>query len=547
MLPVLFDDEHYLVIDKPAGLAVESPTSRRTDDLVSMLPRLLAATGRDRPAADGTGWRAVERVDRFASGLVTFARSEEAAAALAERLSAPTARNRYLAVVRGRVKPRHLVEPPRAGKGQAAARPRPTKTGAAGVSLGLRVLRSKNNLSLVTFEAPTASEADLRRKLFMMGVPVLGDVRYSRRRDRRQSGRYFLHRAGFSVYHPFDRRMLVVDSPRPAAFDAVVLGQPVVGEHLRTALASRLPCLLDAGTDSYRLITGQYEGVPGLVAQRYGPVVLLEPQQGKFQGGADLLRHIGQWYARTLGVTSVYASDAPKDRSRQSGAKQSARLWQKPVIGAHGNEEYVIRENGLRFLVRPFEGFNVGLFLDQRENRRRVRELAANRQVLNLFAYTCGFSVAAAAGGATAVTSVDQQKSRLEQGKVNFGLNGLPLDGHWFICSEAFEYFTRARRQSKQFDLIILDPPTFARSKKPQRAFRVEADLRRLIEEALTVLTSRGLMLISTNSRRASKRWLSAQVAGAAGSRRFTTSELPLPVDFAVDRDHAKSLIVRFT
>jgi 23S rRNA (cytosine1962-C5)-methyltransferase len=381
----------------------------------------------------------------------------------------------------------------------------------------------------------------------MMGVPVLGDVRYGRHRDRRQTGRYFLHRAGFRVYHPFKRRMLSVDSPPPEAFDAAVLGRRIVGEHLRTALAARLPCLLDAETDAYRLITGQHEGVPGLVAQRYGPVVLLESQQGKFQGGADLVRHIARWYARTLGVASVYLGQAPKDRSRQSRATETAHQWPRPVLGPHGEEEYVIREKGLRFLVRPFAGSSPGLFLDQRENRRRVRESAADRHVLNLFAYTCGFSVAAAAGGAATVTSVDQQKSRLEQGKVNFGLNGLSVDNHSFICSEAFEYFTRARRQSKRFDLIILDPPTFARSKRPQRSFRIEDDLRRLIEEALTVLTSRGLMLISTNSRRASKRWLSAQVAAAAGSRRFTTSELPLPVDFAVDRDHAKSLIVRFT
>jgi 23S rRNA (cytosine1962-C5)-methyltransferase len=349
------------------------------------------------------------------------------------------------------------------------------------------------------------------------------------------------------VYHPFRKRMLKVASETPPGFEAAVQGRWYVAEHLRAALAARLPCLLDASTDAYRLLSGQFEGVPGLVAEKYGPVLLLDTQQGKFQGDDDLLHHVGRWYMRHVDVTSVHVRAAPKDRSQRAGDTETSIISRKPLIGDPCPDELVIRENGLRFAVRPLDGWNVGLFLDQRENRRRVYELAANRRVLNLFAYTCGFSVAAAAGGATSITSVDLKKARLEQGKANFRLNGIPLDDHVFICSECHDYFERARRQQREFDLIILDPPTFARSKKPRRTFAIEKDLTDLLADALPVLNPGGHLLLSTNYRRATKRWLTDQVAQAASGRGFTViGAPPLPVDYAMDRDHAKSVLVRF-
>lgn len=550
LVPVLYEDEYYLIVEKPAGLATAS-TTRGVADLVSVLPDLIADRDPQCPAETATPELfLVERLDRYASGPVTLAKTEEAAAAMAEQLTAPTARNRYTAVVRGVPKPRHLAPSPR-GRPRRGPEPRrrpPHRPGNKGSGFQVSVVQAGAELSLIEFEVGSISEADVRRQLFQMGIPVHGDVRHSRRPDRRQTGRYFLHRGQMKVYHPFRKRMLTVASDTPQGFEAAVLGRWYVTEHLRAALAARLPCLLDPNTDSYRLLSGQFEGVPGLVAERYGPVILLETQQGKYQGGDDLLHHVGRWYLRHLGVASIYVRTAPKDRSQRGDETDTSVISRKPLLGEPCGEELIIHENGLRFMVRPLDGWNVGLFLDQRENRRRVYELAAGRQVLNLFAYTCGFSVAAAAGGAAGVTSVDLKRTRLEQGKENFRLNGLPLDKHRFICSECHAYIERARRQQRTFDLIILDPPTFARSKKPRRTFAVEKDLGALIADALTVLDPGGLMLISTNFRRVTKRWLTDQVPLAAGPRGFTViGAPPLPVDFAVDRDHAKCVLVRFS
>ena len=538
LFPVLYEDEHVVAVDKPAGLAVEPCGAAGGCDLLSVMGGL----------DGGRVFSAGDRLDRLASGVVLLARSEEAAAALAPRLAAETARNQYVVVVRGKVKSRYLKPAP-AGRRRSPApgRKRPPPSPAEETGLSLELLQRADKLAMVRLEMGNVGDMEVRRRLFSAGVPVLGDVRYSRRPDRRQSGRYFLHRAQVKVTHPFTGRTLVVRSLPPESFDAAVAGRRVIDEHLRTAAAARLSCLLDSATDAYRLLTGSHEGVPGLVVERYGPLVTLEVQEGRFQGGQDTLSAVARWYVRALGTASVLLRRSPRDRSAAGSRADELDLAPRVQLGRPCDEELAILENGLRFLVRPFEGLNLGLFLDHRDNRRRVRELAAGRRVLNLFAYTCGFSVAAAAGGAKEVTSVDLKKSRLEWGKLNLGLNGLPSDNHTFVCSEAFDYLARARRQGRTFDLMVVDPPTFARAKKPQRAFGVEKDVARLIAEALGVLAPGGLMLLSTNCRRVSKRWLCDQVAEAAGARRFSVVASPgLPVDFAVDRDHARTVIVRF-
>jgi len=547
LVPLLYEDDHVLVVDKPAGPAVASSRDRSRTNLHALLPELLAAAGHGGSGVAGGSLFPVERLDRFASGPVLFAKSEEGANALGQALAAPSTTHRYVAVVRGRPRQRFLLN-------RAGGRPRPRESGskpldqeAPGPRLQLELQDTGHDLSLVRFEVPPTAQADVRRELFLMGIPILTDVRHSRRSDRRQSGRYFLHRTELRIRHPVTGRSLAVKSPPPEAFRAAVQGRLYVGEHLRTALATRLSCLLDPGVEALRLLTGQHEGVPGLVVEAFGPVLILDVQQGRFQGNTDLLRHIGHWYVRTLGVSSVYLRESPRDRSGSQSRPSDPELL-TPLVGQPADDEFVIQERGLRFRIRPMSGSNVGLFLDQRENRRRIRELADGRRVLNLFAYTCGFSVAAAAGGAASVTSVDLSKSRLEVGKENFAINGLPLDPHSFVCSEVFAYFVRAKRQGRLFDLVILDPPTFARAKHPRRSFTLEKDLRPLVTEALALLAPGGVLLLSTNSRKASKRWLLDQVGAAAGPRPFTvTGAPPLPDDFAVDPDHAKSVLVRFS
>src|SRR5205807_7003290 len=138
----------------------------------------------------------------------------------------------------------------------------------------------------------------------------------------------------------------------------------------------------------------------------------------------------------------------------------------------------------------------VGLFIDQRENRRYLRQVAPKR-LLNCFAYTCSFSVAAASVGAQTV-NIDLSKKSLERGRENFALNSLPTGDHRFISDDVLSVLPRLARQGEKFDSIILDPPTFSRSHRG-KTFHVENDFERLLLQALEVVERDGRILLSTN------------------------------------------------
>jgi 23S rRNA (cytosine1962-C5)-methyltransferase len=521
---VLFEDEHLLAVDKPAGLRVGGPGLGATEG-----GELIAR------ALDCGPLHPVRPLEQHVSGVLVLAKSETAAAQLARSMASPRTKSEYVAVVSGQPK---RPSPSRAS-GARSKRP----------SFPLRLVRRRKKLSLIWLRHDSPRTSQVRADLQAIGLVPLGDARRRRGEStRRPGGRLFLHRSQMLFPHPVTGKTVAVEAPQPRVFQAALTGGDLVEDLLEVALTSRLSCLLDGDTDSWRLHTGRPEGIPGLAAEKLGPVIILQTHQGKFMGDIDRVRRIGKWYKRTFGATAVYHKRFVKDRSRSARAGDEARD-PKPLIGRPVPEEVPIRENGLHFLIRPYDGYSPGLFLDHRDNRRRVRELAAGRRVLNAFAYTCGFSVAAAAGGASHTVSVDISKKSLEWGKRNFAANGLDAGGHTFICSEIFDYFRRARRQKRSFDLIILDAPTFARSKRPARVFGIASDLQPLITEALAVLAPGGFVLCSTNSRSQSAAWLRDQIAAAAAQagQRFQITVTPsLPVDFAADSGYAKTVIARF-
>lgn len=156
----------------------------------------------------------------------------------------------------------------------------------------------------------------------------------------------------------------------------------------------------------------------------------------------------------------------------------------------------LVRELGLSYEVDFRGGYSCGLFLDQRANRQRLRERNPAR-VLNTFAYTCSFSVAAASAGAQTV-SLDIAKAALERGRRNFTHNGLSLEGHRFIADDVLDVFPRLVRRGEKFDAIILDPPTFSRGRSG-RPFRVERDMLVLIDLAVQCAAPHAAILLSTN------------------------------------------------
>jgi 23S rRNA (cytosine1962-C5)-methyltransferase len=167
--------------------------------------------------------------------------------------------------------------------------------------------------------------------------------------------------------------------------------------------------------------------------------------------------------------------------------------------------ETVVQENGMRFGLDFAAGYSAGLFIDQRANRALIRRANVKR-LLNTFAYTCSFSVAAALGGAV-TTSIDLSRKSIDRGRENFTLNGIDPGAHRFYADDVLDVLPRLARKNETFDAIILDPPTFSRGNKGRR-FQVERDLEELLTTALELATPQAQILLSTNCTKLNRRAL---------------------------------------
>lgn len=316
---------------------------------------------------------------------------------------------------------------------------------------------------------------------------------------------------------------------------------------LNAALARREALLSDPKIEALRLFHGRADGIDSLVVEKWGPVLVVQLHEGLPGPTAEELRPcIEQWRER-FKTRAVYLKHFVRDRGGAEAEVRFSHHEATPWIGEPVEEEYAVREGKFDFLIRPYDGFSVGLFLEHRENRKRIADLSAGRRVLNAFAYTCGFSVAAAQGGAASVASVDLSKRYLEWGKRNFAANNLPMDSHRFYCSDYFEFLKRARRQNLRFDLAILDPPTFSRRRRPAAVFELRAELPRLVSDTVERLDAGGCLFLATNDRQLRLETLEAVIRKTAPHRRCTVTARPvLPPDFAGDPEYAKSILVRF-
>jgi len=206
-----------------------------------------------------------------------------------------------------------------------------------------------------------------------------------------------------------------------------------------------------------------------------------------------------------------------KTRQRQRGLAQYEKT-------GHRGRPRVVAEGGLKFEVDLHSYLDTGLFLDHRETRALVRQRAAGKRLLNLFAYTGSFSVYAAAGGALATTSVDLSNTYQAWTRRNLALNGFTGDEHELVRADVFEYLERAVRERRQFGLIVLDPPSFSNSKKMLEILDVQRDHQRLIEGCLPLLTPTGELFFSTNRRRFR---LDAELEALPGAVEITRETLP--------------------
>lgn len=294
-----------------------------------------------------------------------------------------------------------------------------------------------------------------------------------------RSGR-FLGRGLLDGESPIALRLYTLDSREP-------VDEALVARRLTAALQARRGAIELDRTDAFRLCHGEGDFLPGVVIDRYGPVAVV-----LFDGAAARALLPGvvaavQGLGGPLAITALYE----RNQRRQGGGGQL-------LYGELPAAELLVREHGMRFLVDIVQGQKTGLFLDQRENRQLIRRYARGLTVWNGFAYTGGFSLAAALGGASRVVTVDSAGPAIAAAQKNFALNQLDPAAHEFYADDVFVHLQQAAQRQKTYDLVIVDPPSFAPTHKAlPTALGAYRELHRL---ALAAVAPGGLLAAASCS-----------------------------------------------
>lgn len=532
---ILFEDADLIVIDKPAGVPTHAPDPSRTDDVVTRLRAHLRARGDER-AYVGTH----QRLDQGTSGVLLFTRRKEANAPIAEQFEGRRAEKTYSACVEaekalprsGEMVLRHRLAPDKDGLMRAL--PSGARGGQEAVT-HVRVVKRHKGRSLVELRPETGRTHQIRVQLAAIGAPIAGDVDYGGP----PATRLLLHASELAIKHPSSKKRAVFRAPLPEAFEAWLEGRegPLAGgfsvssieRALREAAERRYAIATLPETTAFRIANGEGDGLPGVAVDVYGDhlVVSISSEEALREREAILDA------AAKLGAAGVYVKLRPKHASVIVDSRRDDFAPRAAVRGESAPESFCVRELGLPFEVRLGDGLSTGIFLDQRENRRRVRELSRGKRVCNLFAYTGAFSVAAAAGGALETATVDVSKSALDWARRNLDGVGADPKAHALIEADALVWLKAAARGDARFDLVILDPPSFATTK--QTRFSAGSDYRSLAALALGVLAPGGRLLACTNHRgivRAKLRRYLHEAARDAGRVVAQMKDLPDPLDF---------------
>jgi 23S rRNA (cytosine1962-C5)-methyltransferase len=308
------------------------------------------------------------------------------------------------------------------------------------------------------------------------------------------------------------------------------------------AAAARRKDLLGTGnTDSARLVFSEADGVPGLVADRYGDTIVAQFTTA----GADAWRgELTDALAGLDGVASVFERSDAEARGREGLEPRVGRLR-----GPEPDAGLLAHEGHFRFLVDVAGGHKTGFYLDQRDARAQLGGMVDGRRVLNVFSYTGAFSVVAAARGAASVTSIDSSGPALAAARRNGELNGVEIGE--LVEGDAFTVLRGLRDRARQYDLVLLDPPKLATNERQlDKASRAYKDLNLL---ALKLLASGGLLLTWSCSGAMTMELFQKVVAGAALDakrdvriigRLHQSSDHPVPLTFP-EAEYLKGLVLR--
>jgi 23S rRNA (cytosine1962-C5)-methyltransferase len=273
-------------------------------------------------------------------------------------------------------------------------------------------------------------------------------------------------------------------------------------------------------TDVLRLHDADRDRLQGITVERYAGFAVVNA----YTSEAHTSRHDIAQALLAMGAQGVYYKLHTRADLRHLDRAGFAPA--QPLAGQAHGAELRVREHGLSFDVRLGDGLSTGLFIDQRDNRQRLRADCQGARVLNLFAYTCSFSVAAGVGGAAQIVSVDLSKSALERGHTNLALNGLEAARHRLLKADVRKWLGRAAQRGDRFDWIVLDPPNFATVGR--EIFRVRDEYAQLASACVKLLANGGRLLAVLNHRGTSSTEHAAWVRDAFERQRRSLVELTL-------------------
>ncbi|HHQ7998337.1 TPA: class I SAM-dependent rRNA methyltransferase [Streptococcus pneumoniae] len=311
--------------------------------------------------------------------------------------------------------------------------------------------------------------------------------------------------------------------------DKVAFNQAFFETLFRKAKEKRSAYYQDDLTTTYRLFNQEGDGFGGLTVDLYGNYAVFSWYNSYvYQIRQTISEAFRQVFPEVLGAY---------EKIRFKGLDyESAHVY-----GQEAPDFFTVLENGVLYQVFMNDGLMTGIFLDQHEVRGSLVDgLTMGKSLLNMFSYTAAFSVAAAMGGASQTTSVDLAKRSRELSQAHFQANGLSTDEHRFIVMDVFEYFKYAKRKDLTYDVIVLDPPSFARNKK--QTFSVAKDYHKLISQSLEILNPGGIIIASTNAANVSRQKFTEQIdKGFAGRSYQILNKYGLPADFAYNKKDESS------
>jgi len=258
---------------------------------------------------------------------------------------------------------------------------------------------------------------------------------------------------------------------------------------IETAMSKRKSFYKDELTNAFRIFNGEGDGIGGLTIDYFAGYYLISWYSEGIYIFKDLV-------IRVLDELGNYKAIYEKKRFSSKGQYMQEDDF---VKGVRGNFPVIVTENGMNYAVYLNDGAMVGIFLDQRNVRKAIRDkYAKGKHVLNTFSYTGAFSVAAVVGGAAKTTSVDLAKRSKSKTNEQFSANGIDYERQDIKVMDVFDYFKYAQRKQLKFDLVTLDPPSFARSKK--RTFSTAKDYPKLMRDAIAITEKNGVIVASTNN-----------------------------------------------